>query len=232
MFSFQLNKIITAGEGGALITSNKGIFERCVMIHDVASLREGPKIWWKFENAPIMGLNYRINEYSSAILIEQLHKLDNILDRTKKNKEKIRKGISDIESIELRDLPDKNGDASICLMFFLSSAEKAQKFVNILKANNIDGPGYGTHVAYIADEPDWHVYTYWYPLIQKRTFTNEGCPFTCPYYKTNIEYSEDMCPKTLNILSRTVHLDVSPLLTEEDIDSIIEGIHYTAKKVH
>jgi dTDP-4-amino-4,6-dideoxygalactose transaminase len=231
MFSFQLNKIITAGEGGALTTNDKSLFERCIMIHDVATLREGPKIWWEFETEPIMGLNYRMNEYSSAILIEQLQKLDGILNKTKSNKEKIRKGISDIEGIELRDLPDKKGDTSICLMFFLPSAEKAQRFVDVLRDNNINGPGYGTHVAYISDKPDWHVYTYWYPLIQKRTFTKEGCPFKCPYYKAEVEYSEDMCPKTLNILSRTVHLDVSPLLTEEDIDSIIEGIHYTAQKI-
>ena len=231
MFSFQLNKIITAGEGGALITNNKDLFERCIMIHDVASLREGPKVWWKFETEPIMGLNYRMNEISAAILIEQLHKLDKVLDAMRRNKEKIKKGISDIEGLELRDVPDPEGDTGVCLMFFLPTAEKAQQFAEALRAENIDGPGYGTHVAYIPGKPDWHVYTYWYPLLQKRTFTKEGCPFTCPYYKGTVEYSEDMCPKTLDLLSRTVHMDVSPLLTEEDIESIIEGVHETAQKI-
>ena len=231
MFSFQLNKIITAGEGGAIITNNKSLFERCIMIHDVASLREGPKVWWKFETEPIMGLNYRMGEIPAAILIEQLHKLDKVLDSARKNKEKIKKGISDIEDIEFRDVPDPKGDTGISLMFFLPTAEKAQQFAEALRAENIDGPGYGTHVAYIPEKPDWHVYAYWYPLLQKRTFTKEGCPFTCPYYKGRIEYSEDMCPNTLNLLSRTVHMDVSPLLTEEDIDSIIEGVHKVAQKI-
>ena len=231
MFSFQLNKIITAGEGGAIITNNKSLFERCIMIHDIASLREGPKVWWKFETEPIMGLNYRMGEIPAAILIEQLHKLDKVLDSARKNKEKIKKGISDIEDIEFRDVPDPKGDTGISLMFFLPTAEKAQQFAEALRAENIDGPGYGTHVAYIPEKPDWHVYAYWYPLLQKRTFTKEGCPFTCPYYKGRIEYSEDMCPNTLNLLSRTVHMDVSPLLTEEDIDSIIEGVHKVAQKI-
>jgi len=231
MFSFQLNKIITAGEGGALITSNKELFERCITIHDVASSGQGPRVWWKFETEPIMGLNYRMNEISSAILIEQLKKLDRILNATRRNKRKIKKGISDLEGIEFREVPDPEGDTGICLMFFLPTADKAQKFAEALRAENVDGPGYGTHVAYIRGRSDWHVSAYWDPLLQKRTFTKEGCPFTCPHYKGKVEYSEDMCPKTLSLLSKAVHMDVSPLLTEDDIDSIIEGVHRVAKKI-
>ena len=231
IFSFQLNKIITAGEGGGLITDDKDLFERCVMLHDVASLREGPKVWWKFETGPIMGLNYRMNEISAAILIEQPHKLDKILSSMRRNKENIKKGISDIDGIEFREVPDPEGDTGICLIFFLPTAEKALRFAEALRAENIDGPGYGTHVAYIPGKPDWHVYTYWSPLLEKRTFTKEGCPFTCPYYKGEIEYSEDTCPKSLNLLSRAVHVDVSPLLTGDDVDPIIEGIHRVAKKI-
>ncbi len=231
MFSFQLNKIITAGEGGALVTNNKELFERCIMVHDVASLREGPKVWWKFETEPIMGLNYRMNEISSAILIEQLHKLDKVLGTMRRNKGRIKKGISDIEGIGFRDVPDPEGDTGICLMFFLPTAEKAQRFAEALRAENVDGPGYGTHVAYIPGRPDWHVYAYWEPLLQKRMFTKEGCPFNCSSYKTEVEYSEDMCPNTLHLLSRAVHMDVSPLLSEDDVDSIIEGVHKVAKKI-
>jgi dTDP-4-amino-4,6-dideoxygalactose transaminase len=230
MFSFQLNKIITAGEGGALTTSNKELFERCVMIHDVATLREGSKVWWEFKAEPIMGLNFRMNEISSAILIEQLHKLDNLLDSTRKSKDMIKKGISNIDGIKVREIPDPKGDTGICIMFSLPTANKAQKFVENLISENITGPGYGTHVAYVDSKPDWHVYKYWYPLLEKRTFTNEGCPFTCPYYQNSIEYTEDMCPQTLDILSKTVHLDISPLLTKEDVSSIIEGVHTVAKR--
>jgi len=231
MFSFQLNKIITAGEGGALITNRKDLFERCIMMHDVASLREGPKVWWRFEAEPIMGLNYRMNEISAAILTEQLHKLDKVLNTMRRNKGKIKKGISDIDGIEFREIPDPKGDTGICLMFFVPTAEKARKFAEALRAENIDGPGYGTHVAYIPGRPDWHVYTYWDPLLEKRTFTEEGCPFTCPYYKGRIEYNKEMCSKTLDLLSKTVHMDVSPLLTEDDIESIIEGVHEVARRI-
>lgn len=210
MFSFQLNKIITAGEGGGLITNEKDLFEKSVMLHDVASLREGPKVWWKFTSQPMMGLNFRMNEISSAILIAQLHKLDKVLSVTRRNREKIKNGISDIDGIEFRDVPDPKGDTSICLMFFLPTPEKAQRFAEALRAENIDGPGYGTHVAYIPGKHDMHVYIYWDPLLR---------------------YSEKMCPRTLALLGRSVHMDVSPLLTDDDVDSIVEGIRKVAKKI-
>jgi len=210
MFSFQLNKIITAGEGGGLITNDKRLFERCVMAHDVATLREGPKVWWKFESEPVLGLNYRINEISSAILIEQLHKLDKVLNTMRRNKERIKKEISDIHGMEFREIPDPKGDTGICLMFFLPTPEKAQRFAEALRAENIDGPGYGTHVAYIPGKHDMHVYIYWDPLLR---------------------YSEKMCPRTLALLGRSVHMDVSPLLTDDDVDSIVEGIRKVAKKI-
>lgn len=231
VFSFQQFKIITSGEGGAVITNNKEFFDRCVMFHDAAALAHPSLVKWRFEFEPMMGLNYRMHEIEAAILIEQLHKLDNILSMARKNKEQIRRGISDIEGIELRKIPDPKGDTGICLMFFLPTPEKAQKFVKILRAKKINGPGYGTHVPYAPDKPDWHVYAHWSNLLQKRTFTKEGCPFTCKFHKGKVVYDEKMCPNTLDLLSRAVHIDVSPLLIEEDINSIIEGIHEVAQEM-
>jgi len=139
-----------------------------------------------------------------------LHKLDKVLSVTRRNREKIKNGISDIDGIEFRDVPDPRGDTSICLMFFLPTPEKAQRFAEALRAENIDGPGYGTHVSYIPGKHDMHVYIYWDPLLR---------------------YSEKTCPNTLKLLGRTVHMDVSPLLTEDDIDSIVQGFHKVAKKI-
>lgn len=40
---------------------------------------------------------------------------------------------------------------------------------------------------------------------------------------------EESCKKSLDLLGRAVHIDVNPLLTEEDVNSIIEGIFKVAK---
>jgi hypothetical protein len=34
-----------------------------------------------------------------------------------------------------------------------------------------------------------------------------------------------MCPRSLDLLGRAVHLNVSPLLTNEDVEETIEGLN-------
>ena len=40
-----------------------------------------------------------------------------------------------------------------------------------------------------------------------------------------IEYDHDMCPRSLELLGRAVHLNVSPLLTNEDVEEMIDGVN-------
>ena len=69
-FSFQSSKIITAGEGGAIITSNLEYFERAQSYVNCgrASVTD------QFRHR-IIGFNYRITEFQAAILEAQLQRL-------------------------------------------------------------------------------------------------------------------------------------------------------------
>ncbi|RLF14471.1 MAG: glutamine--scyllo-inositol aminotransferase, partial [Thermoprotei archaeon] len=86
IFSFQLNKIITAGEGGAVITNNEDFYRRALAVHDVAAYYRAPDYV-----PPLIGFNFRMSEITAAILIEQLKKIDRIIERMRRNKEKIKK---------------------------------------------------------------------------------------------------------------------------------------------
>jgi hypothetical protein len=75
--------------------------------------------------------------------------------------------------------------------------------------------------------PDWHVYNHWDMILNKWTATPDGCPYTCPHYLERggkIEYSPEMNPKTLDFLSRSIHIDIPPQLSKEDCDMIAEAI--------
>jgi dTDP-4-amino-4,6-dideoxygalactose transaminase len=69
-FSFQSSKLLTAGEGGALITSSLEVYERAQSYANCgrASLTD------KFRNR-LVGFNYRITEFQAAILEAQLGRL-------------------------------------------------------------------------------------------------------------------------------------------------------------
>lgn len=71
IFSFQNGKIMTCGEGGALITNDKKIYEKAYLIHCVGR----PKGDIKYEHR-VLGSNYRMNEFSAAILIAQQERLE------------------------------------------------------------------------------------------------------------------------------------------------------------
>lgn len=207
-FSFQLNKMISAGEGGALATNDLGIYERAEMFHD-----SGAPYRRKYDREVIPGVNYRMNEISATIMTEQLKKIDVIIELMRKSKEKIKKGISDISGLSFRKLPgSKEGDVAVCLVFYVPTAEKAREFKRALQAENIYTPSGGYPPVLLDPESfDGHVFVHWTHI-----FRNLG--------KILDKYS-----RTMDLLSRAVHLDISPLLSEEDIDSIIVGTHKIAE---
>jgi len=70
-FSFQASKLITAGEGGIIITSDDELERRARSVHDCGRM---PGEW--FYSHFIYGSNYRLSEWQGAILTQQLSRLD------------------------------------------------------------------------------------------------------------------------------------------------------------
>ena len=58
--------------------------------------------------------------------------------------------------------------------------------------------------------------------MEQRTWAANDNPWA--WANREIIYSKDMCPRSLDLLGRAVHLDVSPLLTNEDVEETIEGV--------
>jgi len=225
-FSFQYHKIITAGEGGAVATDDDLLFNRVQEQHDTAACWRPDRFGLpRYPGEVFPGENYRMSELHGAVLVAQLRRLDGLIARMREHKRRIKEGIKDIKGIEFREIPDPEGEAGICLIFYLPDKDITRKFAEALKAE-----GVSAGAIYDKGIPDWHIYSHWRHLMDKVTATPEGCPYTCPYYKgPEPKYSEDMCPKTLDYLSRAIHIDIPPQLTFEDDDMIIEGIRKVAE---
>ncbi|HUT52958.1 MAG TPA: DegT/DnrJ/EryC1/StrS family aminotransferase [bacterium] len=81
-FSFQLSKVLTAGEGGALTTSNRALWERLDALRNCgrrprADVAKGGKGAGQYgsEGDFIQSGNYRITEFQAAVLLEQLKRV-------------------------------------------------------------------------------------------------------------------------------------------------------------
>lgn len=226
-FSLQYHKIITAGEGGIVLTNDQLLYDRAQAYHDTAACWRPDRFGLpRYEGEVFPGVNFRMSELHGAVALAQLRKLDTLLDGMRKNKKRIKDQISDIPGLTFRKLNDEAGDTAICLVFFLKDAATTQKFAEALEAEGVEAG-----CIYSKGVPDWHVYAHWKMIMDKVTATPEGCPYTCHYYTERggkAEYSPDMCPQTLELLSRTIHLDIPPQMTEEDCDLTAKAIRKVA----
>lgn len=225
-FSFQYHKIITAGEGGMCVTDDQRLSDRLMAYHDTAACWRPDRFGLpRYQGEVFCGVNFRMGELAGAVLLAQIERLDGLLLRMRTNKNRIKEQIQELKGITFRRLNDPVGDTGISLIFFLENKDKVKPFAEALRAEGVPAAG-----IFDKGSPDWHIYAHWKHIMDKVTATPEGCPYTCPYHKgKSVEYREDMCPNTLEYLSRSIHLDVPPQITEQDCDMIARGIRKVAE---
>jgi len=215
-FSLQFSKIITTGEGGMVTTSDRQIWQRAFMFHDVAA-------WNRLEIPDVeilWGANFRMSEIPAAIGLVQLGRLPGIVAAARARKQLLLAGIGPTaaeKGVTFRDLPDPDGDTAISLTMFLETPAKAQAAAHALNAENISAG-----VLYRPDRRDIHVYAHWLPVLTKRAWTDAGGPWR--WAGRNVAYSPDMCPRSLDILARSVVLSVDPSMTNTDVEETIDGV--------
>jgi 8-amino-3,8-dideoxy-alpha-D-manno-octulosonate transaminase len=225
-FSFQYHKIITAGEGGAIITNDDLLYDRCMGYHDTAACwRPNRFATERYAGELFCGVNYRMSEITGAIMIAQLDRLDDLIESMRRAQRRIIDGINNTPGIRLRPTYDDSGDVGICLIFYLNDGNKVERFVEALQAEGINATG-----VFNSGIPDWHIYAHWEQVLKQMTPNDIKCPWSCPYHKGNpVEYSKDMNPRTLEYLGRVVHLDIPAQLSDEDCDMISAGIRKVAE---
>jgi dTDP-4-amino-4,6-dideoxygalactose transaminase len=223
-FSLQMHKIITTGEGGMLTMRDGEVAFRAKCFHDAAAEFRGaawmdpdPAVRDSFVAFP--GMNFRQSEITAAIGKVQLGRLDGLLDRMRSHNAALREAITDTGKVELRRITDP-GEAGTNVVFFTETADRAQAVAAALEAE-----GVYSQALFVDDGFDWHVYACWRDILAKRTWNSQGYPFSMAHRE--IEYSPDMCPKSLDILSRAVLINVPPQLDERDVDETREALRKT-----
>jgi 8-amino-3,8-dideoxy-alpha-D-manno-octulosonate transaminase len=221
-FSLQFNKIITTGEGGVVITNDRAKWLRVSAFHDPAGARVGSGI--KPDEVPAFsGQSYRASEFVGAVGLVQLGRLDGLLTAMRDRKRRIKTGLQGIPGLEFRHINDENGDTGIAIILFLPTAQLAQEFGAALAAENVPALQ-----LYNPDRRDLHVYAHWDQILGKHSTTAAGFPWAPAFYKGSVSYSKDMCPRTLELLGRALNIDVSPLLSDEDVEQTIAAVRKVA----
>jgi UDP-4-amino-4,6-dideoxy-N-acetyl-beta-L-altrosamine transaminase len=74
VFSFHPVKNITTGEGGAVTTNDKALYEKLKLLRSHGISTDAGKSWVKAMS--LLGFNYRITDFQCALGVSQLKKLD------------------------------------------------------------------------------------------------------------------------------------------------------------
>ena len=211
--SFNGFKVISNGEGGALLTNDRSVFEKSLIYHDSSAVAFFGNQLSDVDTNVFCGTEYRANEISSAILRAQVQRLDGILADLRKNKKYIMDAVAPL--CNLLPSNDIEGDCGTTLAIVFDSAEKADAFS---KADGIGGT--------VPINTGKHVYCNWTPIMNKVGALNPLMdPFKMEANRDIVpDYKADMCPETLDLLSRVVYIPMDPDHTPEQLDTIIDSI--------
>jgi dTDP-4-amino-4,6-dideoxygalactose transaminase len=212
-FSFHHAKVITSGEGGMLVTDDAALHGHAAMYHDAASPVHAGVAMDEWQP----GLNLRMSELQAAVARTQLRRLDALLAAMRIHKARLKELIAPrlaARGVSFRTIHDAGGEAAVALVIFLPEGARTAEVASALADQNVPaGRLYHDGERLPEDYVDLHVYPHWTPVLRR------------------FGYSPDACPRTVALLRRAVHIDVSPDLTSEQVDQMAGTIAGTVEKL-
>ena len=232
IFSLQINKSITAGEGGVLICNDDHLYKRCFGIHDLGYARDNVGILMDTscdEQYHLWGCGARMSELTGAVALAQISKLDRINDNMRDKKWKIRRELEKIHGISFRRIPDPDGDTGAFLIHWFQTPELCRKFVEALKAEGLRGEGYAKPC--IAME-NWGLHWYFNnkSLVNRKSLHSGGWPWSLPQneFASDYGYGKGSLPACDDYAGRAALLKVPSSLSDEDVDDIVAAYRKVA----
>ncbi len=207
-FSMQTSKILTAGEGGMILTSSEQSAERCESLINCGRPSVGDK--YKYRT---IGYNFRMTEFQTSLLLAQLDRLPEQAERRLKNARALEAKLQQIGGI--RPLKwDSRITRPAIYHYLLRYDPEACAGVHrdvFLKALVAEGvPAEGPFYEPLYRAPLWH-------------FRRDDWP---AYSRSDVDYSRNHCPVAEKAAyDESIWLHHSLLLgSEADVNDIAEAV--------
>jgi dTDP-4-amino-4,6-dideoxygalactose transaminase len=146
-FSFQNSKVMTAGEGGMLITNDAELAAR---VRSLADQGRRPGEGWFFHFD--LGTNYRLTAWQAAVLLAQLERLPEQIELRRRNAERLRAELAEVEGLRFQEAPSAPNVHSYYLMLGRIDAERCgvtrDQFHQALTAQGIPCTPFYPHPLY------------------------------------------------------------------------------------
>jgi 8-amino-3,8-dideoxy-alpha-D-manno-octulosonate transaminase len=224
IFSFQMNKNMSSGEAGAVVTSNQELYRRAVARQDAGYARSpSGKLLMDDSASYGWGRGLRLDELRAAILRVQLRKLSGTIQRMHQSKYRIRRWLELRPEISLRRIVDPAGDTSCFLITIFPDASSAQAVNSRLRLHGIASASPDTSNVLLADY-GMHIYYNIPALVQKIGTDQKGSPWSLVENQaSSYSYAKGACPHADDLFERSQLLAIPSCLSLSDEDEIIEA---------
>lgn len=220
-FSFNDFKILSCGEGGAIVTDNREWFDRARVYHD--SLTSFPNCGVADLSIPaFVGLQFRASEVMGAILRVQLQRLEGILSDLRRIGKRFDEELADVSTLRPARSNDPAGDCRVVTAFQFDDEATARAFA---ASEGVGG--------YLPVDTGRHLYFNWDALIEGRIGHHPAMnPLNHPdNAKLRRSFTPEACPQTDAIVRRTVFISNNPDWTEEQVGAKIAACRQAAKSL-
>lgn len=226
-FSFDYYKIIVSGEGGFVTTNDEWLYTRAQSWHDTAACWRPDRFAREQREGELFaGENYRMSELEGAVALAQIRKTDTILAGYRRARRAIQEQIESFPGVQFRRLTDPEGDTGICLILFLPNSEMTRHAIEALHAEGVPAGG-----VFDSKVRDWHIYTYWDHILDQKSVARDRLPWSAVPAAELPRYSRNMCPRTLDLLGRSIHIEINNSYSDEDCSAIALGINKVFRRL-
>jgi dTDP-4-amino-4,6-dideoxygalactose transaminase len=223
IFSLQLNKNMTAGEGGLVITNDDMLAERAFAAHDMGLIRVKGRLSPPRPENYMWGDGRRMTELSGALAYIQLGKLPAILAHMRASRDRIKNLLAGVQGLGFRRLNDPEGSAGAFIILTLPDDERAIAATEKMKEG-------GLHNVFRIAEYGLHMYYNITPLVQKVPLSPSGNPWNLEANRASVyDYHKGACPRSDSLFARSVLVPVPSRLTPEQEEGAAEVIKASVK---
>ena len=194
IFSLAGNKVITAGEGGVIVTNSKNIFEKLKLIRSHGRQSKNYFSSTKSANYVSMGYNWRMSSITAALSTSQLNKISKLIQMRRNNSIYMIDQLSKFDEIQPPTEPKYYRHA-----FQLFSIRLPNKRVRDNLSNFLNKKGIMTKI-------------FFEPIHMSKFYQKNSC------------YSGNNLKTTEKISSEILSLPMYPGLTTTEIDYIVNSI--------
>jgi perosamine synthetase len=194
ILSFAGNKVLTTGEGGAVLTNSKLLYEKLKLIRSHG--RKDLSNYFLSSDSPnyvSLGYNWRMSSITAALGISQLKKLDKLISLRQKKAKFYQQKLKNIDEIQLPAIPLNFTHVFQLYSIILSTGKIRNDLKNYLSKKGI------------------MTKTFFDPIHETA------------FYKKNFK-QKIFLPKTVDISKRILSLPLYPTMTKEELNYVCNSV--------